>query len=322
MQIYIAPVQGHTDAAWRRFHNDKYGDAAGPAFHYFTPFMRCEHGELRKGDLKDFTNPLNDGVDVEPQVIFRDMEELTVLLDALSAEGVTRVNLNMGCPFPLQMGKGRGAGILDRPDMVRRLPETLKRWPGISFSVKMRLGHNDASDWREILPVLNEIPLRFIALHPRTGKQQYSGELDYESFGDFLRESRNPVVFNGGIRTPQDALEIANRYPSISGIMLGRGVLGRPSLATETAAALNAAADAGNHVEWDKKNRLEEMLDFHHRLYTHYSDTLCGDAQVLSKIKPFWEYAEEEAGRKAWKAIRKAGNRAKYNTAVGLVGNS
>ena len=42
-------------------------------------------------------------------------------------------------------------------------------------------------------------------------------------------------------------------------------------------------------------------------------------SQLLSKIKPFWEYAEEEIGRKAWKAIKKAGNVPKYRTALALI---
>jgi hypothetical protein len=61
------------------------------------------------------------------------------------------------------------------------------------------------------------------------------------------------------------------------------------------------------------------MMEFHRALLGHYEETLCGDAQVLAKIKPFWEYAEDEIGRKAWKAIRKASNMARYHSAVAMV---
>lgn len=60
--LFIAPVQGHTDAAWRHFHDNTYGGGNK----YFTPFIRCDHGELRKQDLRDFTSPLNNGLDLEP----------------------------------------------------------------------------------------------------------------------------------------------------------------------------------------------------------------------------------------------------------------
>lgn len=80
MKIFVAPVQGHTDAAWRHFHHKIYGGD----HKYFTPFMRCEHGEIRAKDLRDLSHPLNQGVDLEPQVIFRDMVELDILLHSLS----------------------------------------------------------------------------------------------------------------------------------------------------------------------------------------------------------------------------------------------
>ncbi len=63
------------------------------------------------------------------------------------------------------------------------------------------------------------------------------------------------------------------------------------------------------------------MLKFHRDLLHHHESTLCGDSQILSKIKPFWEYAEAEIGRKPWKAIKKASNMAKYHSAVATIVN-
>ena len=91
--------------------------------------------------------------------------------------------------------------------------------------------------------------------------------------------------------------------------MLGRGLLGRPSLAAEVTAGEG----------WTRERRIEEMLRFHDALMAYYEETLCGESQLLSKIKPFWEYAEEEIGRKAWKAIKKAATLPKYRTALALI---
>ena len=78
--------------------------------------------------------------------------------------------------------------------------------------------------------------------------------------------------------------------------MTARGVLGRPSLIAEFG--------RGEGVEPGSKG-LKKMLHFHRELLCHYESTLCGDSQILSKIKPFWEYAEEEIGRKARKAVKR-----------------
>lgn len=303
--IYIAPVQGHTDAAWRHFHHETYGGDN----RYFTPFIRCEHSGFRKQDLRDFNSELNTTIDLEPQVIFRDMTELNILLAKLSADGATRINLNMGCPFPLQTGKGRGAGFIGNTEEAAKLPETLAKYPEVSFSVKMRLGYENPEEWRGIIGILNSLQLRHVDVHPRVARQQYGGELHIEQFRELLAESRNPIVFNGDIRTPGEIAETFARFPKISGVMTARGVLSRPSIIAEYAEGR----------EWSREERIEKMLRFHRELFEYYTATLCGDAQLLSKIKPFWEYSEEEIGRKPWKAIKKSTNIAKYHSAVAQI---
>lgn len=302
---YIAPVQGHTDAAWRRLHSLEYSGRP----QYFTPFIRIEKGVVREHDMRDFCSPLNDGVAVEPQVIFSGIDELRVLMQRLSAEGARSVNLNMGCPFPMQTGRDRGAGILAQPHRLDGLADLLAEFAHIRVSVKMRLGYDDPGQWRLLMPLLNSLPLAFIAVHPRTGRQQYSGDLHMDEFEALLGESAAPVIFNGELRAPADIADIKARYPGMAGVMLARGILGRPSLLEEY--------DSG--AELPLGERLQRMLRFHDSLLAHYTATLCGDAQILSKIKPFWEYAEAEIGHKAFKAIKKAGSMARYRAALAMI---
>lgn len=308
MKLYIAPVQGHTDAAWRHYHNECYGGN----HLYFTPFLRCERGEMRQKDIRDVISPLNKDILLEPQVIFRDMTELDILLNAISSTDFRNVNLNMGCPFPLQTGKGRGAGFLANEAEASKIPDVLSKYPDFRFSVKMRLGYENPEEWRNIIGILNSIELTNIYVHPRVAKQQYGGDLHLQQFADILDESKNPVVFNGDIKTPEDIELIIQQFPKTAGVMTARGILGRPSLAFEYE----------NGLQLSGGERIERMMEFHKKLLDYYTETLCGESQILSKIKPFWEYAEEEIGRKAWKAIRKASNIAKYHTAVALINNA
>lgn len=122
----------------------------------------------------------------------------------------------MGCPFPLQTGKGRGAGFLGNIEETAKLKDTLGKYPEISFSVKMRLGYEDAEEWRGVMGVLNSLELRHIDVHPRVARQQYGGELHLDQFRALLAESRNPVVFNGDIRTPEDIAGTFHRFPEIA----------------------------------------------------------------------------------------------------------
>lgn len=303
--LHFAPVQGHTDAAYRHFHSQIYKGNQD----YYTPFIRLEKEGIRPRDMRDVTSDLNNNLHLVPQIIFRDEHELETLVDLLKEKGAKEINLNMGCPFPLQTGHGRGAATIADEALAESVEKVVKNNPEISFSVKMRLGMQDPEEWRKLLPRLNNIELSHITLHPRVAKQQYGGEVNLQQFAAFLSESKNPVVYNGDLHTHEDLHSISEKFPGIAGIMVARGILGRPSL----------FAEFNEGKEWDKDTRIEKMLEFHRLLFEYYSSVLCGDSQIISKIQPFWEYAEEEIGRKAWKAIKKASNLAKYQTAVAMI---
>lgn len=307
MIILTAPVQGHTDAPWRHFHHEIYN----PDTTYFTPFIRKERDGVRQRDIKDMTSPLNEGLKLVPQVIFKNREELTFLLHTMRENGAQRVDLNIGCPFPLQTSAGRGAAMVGNKEVLSALPEILGNYPEIRFSAKLRLGFDNPEEWKVALPILNAISLDYVTLHPRVAKVQYGGEPNLEMFAEFLQSSVNPVIYNGDLKTPADMKNVIDRFPTAAGLMTGRGLLARPSLINEFV----------ERKEWSREKRIEWMMTFHDRLFEYYSDTLCGDTQILSKIKPFWEYAESEIGRKPWKQIKKATSLPKYQTALALISN-
>ena len=133
-----------------------------------------------------------------------------------------------------------------------------------------------------------------------------------DEFSELLQVVKHPVMFNGDIRTPSDINSIAEKYPSLTGVMIGRGLLARPSIIEEWRTGR----------EWTAEERLQRLLDFHSELFEHYSSVLCGDTQILSKIKPFWEYPAEEIGKKSAKLIKKAGSIKSYLNAISSIGNS
>lgn len=306
MKYYFAPVQGHTEAPYRHFHAEIYGKY--PIF--TTPFIRLEKGELRKKDFKDATSELNSGLQTVPQIIFKNCEELNALVALLKDEGMQRIDLNMGCPFPLQTARGRGAATVASGECREAVRDVVTANPDIDFSVKLRLGLNQ-EEWEPLMETLNGLKLDHIAVHPRIAREQYTPEtLHVDAFSRLYEGSSNPIVYNGEIRTPVEAAEIIERFPNLHGVMIGRGALCRPSIFAEI--------ESGE--EWPREKRIEMMLKFHRRLFDYYRDTLIGgEHQVLQKIQPFWEYAEEEIGRKPWKAIKKASTISKYQTALASI---
>ena len=120
-KIYFAPLQGYTEDAYRRLHNKYFGGVEA----YYTPFVRLEHGELRSKDMRDVRPEFNEGVNIVPQVIANSGEEMNVLVDYLKSLGYNRIDVNAGCPFPLQTRHGRGAGLLVAPDRFEELASVM-----------------------------------------------------------------------------------------------------------------------------------------------------------------------------------------------------
>lgn len=308
MKIFAAPLQGVTDCVWRHFHAKHYPESIDE---YTATFVRVEKGEPRKRDIRDVCSDLNVGVATSAQIIFSGIVEFILLTEALLGEGWRRIDLNMGCPFPLQVNHGRGAGILVRPNMMAEVAREMESWAGeVSFSVKMRTGVRDSAGWERLMDIVNRMPVESVTIHPRTAAQQYGGEPDRELFGQMAAMSVHRVVYNGDVRTPEEFRLIAERFPEIEGVMIGRGLCGRPSL----------AAEIREGREWPSGERLERLLGMHDEMREYYERVLCGVSQIVGKLKEIWEYSEDEIGRKAWKAIRKSTGLKGYDRAISMIG--
>ncbi len=295
-KLMVAPLQGLTEAVWRSVHFAMFGSQQG-SVEYFTPFIRVEKGEVRSRDLRDFTSDLNDGIDLTPQIIFRDVEEWKLLVDTLAEAGARRIDMNMGCPFPPQVKKGRGAGMIVRPNMIEEIAKAMDEYGDlIEFSVKMRLGVKDSLDAMELVDILNSMPLRHIAVHPRTVSQQYKGDLRLDALAELSLKLRHPVIFNGEVSTPSQIVELA--YASkYNGVMVGRGLLTRPSLFAEYRLGR----------ELSQKEREENFLKLIKSIESALANRLCGAAQLRDKMKPYWEYAPDTLDKKIIKLGKKNG---------------
>lgn len=292
LYIAFAPLQGYTDAVYRRAHHA----CVGGVDEYYTPFVRIEKGEVRRKDLRDTDPAANEGVPTVPQVIARDGDEFARLCDALQEQGWNRIDLNMGCPFPMQVRAGRGCGLLQHPERIEEMQKEMLRRPEVTFSVKMRLGQECEEEGLAVMPIINAMPLVHVTLHPRLGKQQYKGTADHEAFERFMEGCRHEIVYNGDSLTPQPPLLGGEGEPdNLKGVMIGRGLLARPWMLGD-------------------KEPHEVIKAMHTIVYRHATEHLCGDSQILSRLHAFWEYLDIPQKQK--KAILKTTSLSRYRDAV------
>jgi len=313
LKILFAPLQGYTTGIYRKAHAEIFGGVDA----YYAPFLRIENGKPREKDLRDLNsfdknarerNAREGNAREIPQIIANSVDEFKILADALIAKGYTEIDFNMGCPFPMQVHRHRGAGLLSDIQAVQEIMGEIKATP-VKFSVKMRLGQYSPDEAFALLPILNEAPLTQITLHPRLGKQQYKGAIDFKSFEKFYAECRHPLVYNGDITSVSQISEMERRYTKLAGVMIGRGLLARPSLAAEYKELneINCAAP---------QDSLGKIFQMHQIIFDHACKTYQGDSQILSHVQSFWEYLEPSIPKKIFKKIKKAGKLSEYQAAI------
>lgn len=213
--IQFSPLQGYTDAIYRRAHALLFGGVDC----YYSPFVRIEHGEIRRKDVRDIDPDNNAGVRLIPQLIASGQDKAERIMEHFAEKGYREADLNLGCPFPMLAKRHNGAGMLPFPEEVEEvLTDLVERFPQIAVSVKLRLGWDDPQECLRLLPLLNRLPLSHIVLHPRLGKQQYKGETDMDAFSAFYEACEKPLFYNGDLMTVADIEEIRIRFPRLSGV--------------------------------------------------------------------------------------------------------
>ena len=292
--VLAAPLQGVTDNVWRMAQHQVFGGVDA----YYAPFMRVDHGEVRRKDLRDVEPERNAGTTLIPQILACQPDHALMMVDALKQMGYSRIDINLGCPFPPIALHRKGSGMLAYPDLVEALFKVLAAVDGVEYSVKMRLGWDRNDQWRDILPLLETIKPVNIAVHPRIGKQQYKGDLDIEQFEALLAASPWPVVYNGGLRSVEDIEEVKNRDPRIAAVMVGSGLAANPGM---------LAPDATP----------DDYRRFHDMLVSGYTEQLNGgEAQLVRHLQDIWQTFLPGTAHKLFKAIRKSRNIDQYETAA------
>ena len=292
--VLAAPLQGVTDKVWRMAQHEVFGGVDA----YYSPFMRVEHGEVRRKDLRDVDPERNVGTTLIPQILACPPDQALMMVTALKQMGYRRIDINLGCPFPPIAMHRKGSGMLAYPDLAEALFKALASIDGVEYSVKMRLGWDKNDQWRDVLPLMDIIKPVNITVHPRIGKQQYKGDLDIEGFEAFYTVSPWPVVYNGGLHSVEDIEAVKSRYPGIAAVMVGSGLAANPGmLATE--------------VKDDDYRR------FHDMLVEGYTEQLNGgEAQLVRHLQDIWQTFLPGTGHKLFKAIRKSRTLEQYQNAA------
>ncbi|WP_436895830.1 tRNA dihydrouridine synthase [Mammaliicoccus sciuri] len=224
----LAPMEDVTDIVFRHV----VSEAARPDV-FFTEFTNTESFCHPEG-IHSVRGRLTFSEDEQPIVahIWGDKpDHFREMSIGMAEMGFKGIDLNMGCPVANVAGKGKGSGLILRPERAAEIIQAAKAG-GLPVSVKTRLGYYDIEEWRDWLKHVFEQDIANLSIHLRTRKEMSKVDAHWELIEAIknLRDEIAPntlLTINGDIPDRKTGLELAEKY-GIDGVMIGRGIFNNP----------------------------------------------------------------------------------------------
>ncbi|PTI27700.1 tRNA-dihydrouridine synthase [Mammaliicoccus vitulinus] len=224
----LAPMEDVTDIVFRHVVSE-----AGRPDVFFTEFTNTESFCHPEG-VHSVRGRLTFSEDEQPMVahIWGDKpEHFREMSIGLADMGFKGIDLNMGCPVANVASKGKGSGLILRPETAAEIIQAAKAG-GLPVSVKTRLGYYEIDEWKDWLKHVFEQDIANLSIHLRTRKEMSKVDAHWELI-EAIKKMRDEIApntlltINGDIPDRKTGLELAEKY-GIDGVMIGRGIFHNP----------------------------------------------------------------------------------------------
>ncbi|EIP97227.1 tRNA-dihydrouridine synthase [Opitutaceae bacterium TAV1] len=272
----LAPMQDVTDHPFMHVIA-----GTGAPDYFYTEFFRVHSQSRPEKHILRSIDENDTGRPVFAQLIGEDLRHLARTAAELLRHPVAGIDLNLGCPAPKVYKKNVGGGLLRDPGRIDEILGLLRATvPGL-FTVKMRIGFEDTKNFDRVLDLVNAHRVDLLAVHGRTVKEMYRGEVHYDFIAHAVRRVRCPVLANGNITSAGAAVRVV-RETGAAGVMIGRHAIRNPWIFRQCREAfagravtpvtlgearryvtdLYAATDAPGIPERARVNKMKKYLNF------------------------------------------------------------
>ena len=183
---------------------------------------------MRETKRRRYLTFYDDEHPIGAQLFGSNAETLAEAARIVQDTGFDTVDLNLGCPAKRVVGCNGGSGLLRDLPKIGEIFRAVRRAVTIPFTVKFRMGWNDAQIvCVELARMAEAEGLNAVALHARTREQGYSGQARWEWIAAVKQGVSIPVIGNGDIRTPEDAAAMIAQT-GCDAVMIGRAAAANP----------------------------------------------------------------------------------------------
>lgn len=227
--LYLAPMAGVSESPFRRLCRRFGADVVVTEFLSAEGIRRENEATIAKLRFGADERPI--GVQIfgsEPQAM---ADAAAFVTDVFAPEFI---DINFGCPVKKVVKRNGGSGCLKDLNLVEQVIRAVIGATSLPVTCKIRSGWNE--EMRNPVAIAlrcQDAGVRAIALHPRTRTQMYSGSARWEEIAAVVDALDIPVLGNGDIKTPHDALRM-HRETGCAGVMIARGSFGQPWIFDQT----------------------------------------------------------------------------------------
>lgn len=196
------------------------------------------------------------------QVITADHTKIQPALEKLHSLGAHGIDLNLGCPAPMQRKLGEGISLAGNSKQLKLVLGELRRNTELPLSVKIRLGETaNIVKLQSFCTFLVEEGVDMIIIHARLNGEKFCRKPRWSIVGEVKDKVGVPLFVNGGIFTVEDAKKCL-KQSGADGIMLGRGAIERPWLCADIAEEIYGVSPAKSYFnKTDMFWRFVELLE-------------------------------------------------------------